>query len=323
MNVYRQLQGFSLILLTLFATSCSRVADRNTFLKENGITESSKIPLEYNAGSGWKPLAANYVYFLDVFNVNNSKQLIYILADKAENKLLAIYHVNPQVMPATYALGINPPTIVTNYHEISDEDIFKANDLTEMNALFRCMPEMKNFSWKNEIQNSIASGVILKTHFIFVSGNKPDDDLFTYKEIPQKQDHDKLLQQIFSGNYSMFFRPVKRLNETVEMGQFIKQLAFKYKTDALFSAHEEQQDPYFINDLLKNSPINFKGGGKLFLFYPFKSFERVANKGETPIYGPAVETFEYSFSPDANGFPVFKRTTHFASLLRNDISSNH
>ncbi len=104
------------------------------------------------------------------------------------------------------------------------------------------------------------------------------------------------------------------------MGQFIKDMGFQYKRDALTSADQNKNEPYFINDLLPDDPIDFKGSGKLFLFFPFKSYERTPAKGETPIYGPAVATFEYTFSTGKDGYPVFNRKTHFTSLLRSNIT---
>jgi hypothetical protein len=99
------------------------------------------------------------------------------------------------------------------------------------------------------------------------------------------------------------------------MGQYIKELGFYFDSED----QEAKKEKYYINDLLTSDPIDFKGSGKLFLFFPFKSYTRPPNKGEKPIYGPAVGAIEYSFVPDKDGFPVFKRKTHFASLLQKNI----
>ncbi|MDF2438930.1 MAG: hypothetical protein K0Q95_3306 [Bacteroidota bacterium] len=316
MNKINQLRTTCYILLTFFAISCSNKNEHNALLNANGINETDRIPNDYSSAA-WKPLTAGYVYYMDVFDINHTKQLLYILANKKEEKLVGIYHVNDHLMPATYARGVNPPTIVTNFEEISEADIERSDNMDELNALFKSIPEMKNFSWKNEVQNTIASATIMKTHFVFIVSDKVDDTLFAYADKPVKLDHDKLVQQIFASKFSIFNRPVQRLNENVEMGHFIKDLGFKFDNPTSVQALNDNK--FYINDLLVDEDsINFKGTGKLFLFFPFKSYTRVLNKGETPMYGPAVATFEYSFSPDAEGFPVFKRTSHRVSLLRSN-----
>lgn len=316
MNISQQIRTFIFFLLTLFATGCSKEDEHNSFLKANGIKETNKVPSDYNNGNGWTPLAGNYVYFIDLFTINNSPELVYILADKKENKLLFAYHLNPHIMPATYAPHVKPPTIVTNYYEISDVDREKADDMTGLNALFRSIPELKNFSWKNELQNTIVSGIIFKAHFIYAIKDSIDDKLFQYEEKPVIPEQSQLLKQIFSGRYSFFNRSVKRLNADVEMSKFIKDLGFFFEKNST-STSDQKNQKYFINDLL-NNPIDFKTPGKLCLFYPSKSYIRTQNKGETPFYDPAVAAHEYSFIPDQNGFPKFKRTTQYVSLLKDN-----
>jgi hypothetical protein len=313
MSNYIRLQALCIILLTLFATGCSKVADHNHFLKEHGIKETDKVPVEYS-GNGWKTLAGNYVYFMDIFNRDSDPQMIYIVANKKENKMIGVMHVNPFIMTAAIARGVTPATIVTNYEEMSAEDIRKANDMTEFNALLKAIPEMNDFKWKNELQNQIASGIILKTNFIYVTKNTVDDNLFSYSEKPVYQDHDKLLHDIFKAEHLMHNRDVQRLNKSVEMGQYISLLGFTYeqKGEGMIT-HESRK--FYVDDLIKEDSIDFKGKGKMFFFIPFKAFMRVQTKGETPYYYPAIETYEYSHTPDAEGFPVFKRNTHFASLL--------
>jgi hypothetical protein len=313
MNITQRIQGLSLFLLTLIATGCSNINERISFLKANGIEETQKIPEDYNSPA-WKPLAGKYVYLIDLFTINNSPKLICLMADKKEDKLVSVYHLNDQVMPATYARGVNPPTIVTNYQEISDDDLKKSDDMNGLNRFFKNIPELKNFSWKNELQNTIVSGIIFKTHFIHVVKDSVDDNLFSYEEKPVKQDHDSLLKNILSANYSLFNRPVKRLNENVEMSQFIKQMGFFYESE-LPGRNEKETQKSYINDLIKE-PIDFKTSGQLCLFYPFKSFIRIQNKGESPFYDPAVAAVEYTFTSDADGFPVFQRKTQFVPLLK-------
>jgi hypothetical protein len=316
MNNYNRLPALCLFLLTLFATGCSKVADHNRFLKEHGITETDKVPVDYAGQNGWKELAGNYVYFLDIFNTYPNPQMIYIVANKKEGKLVGLMHVNPQIMIAAIAKGVNPATIVTNYEEISPQDIAKANDMTEFNALLRAMPEMKDFKWKNTMQNQIASGIMLKTHFIYVSKKSVEDKLFTYSEQPVMQDHGQQLANIFQSDYALYHRDVQRLNRSVEMGQFITALGFHYESKGK-GGIIHSTDKFYIGDLIKNDPINFEGKGKMFFFIPMKCYTRPAKSEETPYYYPAIETYEYSLTPDAEGFPVFKRNTHFASLLRN------
>jgi hypothetical protein len=113
----------------------------------------------------------------------------------------------------------------------------------------------------------------------------------------------------------MFYRPVKRLNENVEMGNYIKELGFYFEDEQ----YTNKKKIYYINDLLPDEPFNFMGPGKLFLFFPFKCYTRPLNKGEKPIYGPAVASFEYFFTPDQNEFPIFKRRAHFTSLFRKNL----
>jgi|GEM_PF-5974584 len=314
MNSYHRIPALCLFLLTVFATGCSKIADHNRFLKEHGITETDKVPVDYAAHNGWKELAGDYVYFMDMFNTYPNPQMIYIVANKKENKLIGLLHVNPLIMPAAVAKGVSPATVVTNYEEISPRDIAKANDMTEFNALLSAMPEMKDFKWKNKMQNQIASGIILKTHFIYASKKSTEDKLFTYSQQPVMQDHDQLLASIFQGEYSLFHRDVQRLNKDVELGQFVTSLGFHYESADIASLHSD--DKFYINDLITENPIDFEGKGKMFFFTPMKCYSRPRKSEETPSYFPAIQTFEYSHTPDAEGFPVFKRNTHFASLLR-------
>jgi hypothetical protein len=320
MNKINGLRLLCYILLTFFATSCSNRSQHDALLNASGINEPGKIPNDYSSAA-WKQLTAGYVYYMDVFDINNTKQLLYVLANKKENELTGVYHVNDHIMPATYAQGLNPPTVVTNFEEMSATDIEKSDNMEEMNALFRNIPEMKHFSWKNEVQNTIASAIIMKTHFVFIVSNKADDDLFAYKEDAVQLDHDKLVQQILSSKYSIFSRPVERLNKNVEMGHYVKELGFKFENPGSVAALNN--DKYYINDLLvDDNAIDFSGSGKLYLFFPFKSYTRELNKGDKPMYAPAVATYEYSFTPDAEGFPVFRRKSHRVSLLRSNIIVN-
>jgi hypothetical protein len=314
MNKLSRLQGSLLFLLTLFATGCSRVADHNRFLKEHGIKQTDKIPVNYSEGHGWKTLAGNYVYFMDIFEEPSGSQMLYIVANKKENRMIGLMHVNPFIMPAALAKGVSPATVVTNYEEISPADITKANNMTEFNALLKAMPEMKDFKWQTTMQNQIASGIILKTHFIYATKSSVDDKLFSYSEKPVFRDHDKELQEIFSTGHILHNRGVQRLNKSVEMGQFISMLGFTFDKKDIKSMGPHP-DKFYIDDLLVHDPIDFKGKGKMFFFIAFKSYVRPETKGETPAYIPAIETYEYSITPDQDGFPVFKRNTHFASLL--------
>jgi hypothetical protein len=317
MKHHPKVQTFLFFLLTVIATSCSKIADHNRFLKEHGITETNKIPADYTNGNGWKELAGDYVYYLGLFNMPTGTEMLYFVANKKENEMIGMMHVNPFIMTAAVAPGISPATVVTNYEEISRRDIDKANDMTEFNALLAAMPEMKDFEWKNKLQNQVASGIILKTHFIYVTKTKTDDPLFMFSETPVMQDHDKLLQDIFSGEYTLYHRDVQRLNQSVELGQYIKALGFTYETKGEGTIRHDNPT-FYIQDLITKDPIDFKGKGKMFFFIPFKSFVRIQSKGETPVYSPAIETFEYTIKPDAGGFPVFSRHTHFASLLTNN-----
>jgi hypothetical protein len=315
MNSYHRLPVICIFLLTIFATGCSRIADHNRFLKERGIIETEKVPADYSGNNGWKPLAGDYVYFLDVFKTQTGPQMIYIVANKKENRLIGAMNVNPQIMTATYAPGVSPLTVVTNYEEMTANDIAKANDMTELNALLKAMPEMKNFRWKNTMQNQVASGIILKTHFIYITVSAVENSFFTYSEQPVMQDHDRRLGDILVAPHTMYHRDVKRLNRSVEMSQFVDALGFHYETKGNGGVIHSTEK-FYIDDLLANDPINFEGKGKMFFFIPMKCYARPRKEGETPDYYPAIETYEYSTTPDADGFPVFKRNTHFASLLR-------
>lgn len=313
---------FSLILfISLFISACSHKSENIDFLHSHGISEVEKVPTDYtNPDNGWKKLAGDYVYFMDVFDIKTDPKLMYIIANKREGKLIGNFNVNPYIMPAAIARGVNPATVVTNYEEISSADIAAANDMTEINKSLKAIPELKNFTWKNELQNTIVSGILLKTHFIYLTKSDVDDKLFNYQPQPVIQDHDKLLEEIFKSNYSMYHRSIERLNEQVEMNQFIKKLGFKFENDeSQIISHSSDNTSVYINDLLINDPINFKGPGKMFFFFPFKSFTRITEKGGSINYTPAIETYEYTFKLDQEGFPEFKRNTHFVSLLGNNL----
>ncbi|HEX8517005.1 MAG TPA: hypothetical protein VF868_12450 [Bacteroidia bacterium] len=312
MNKLNHLRHFTLILLTIIATSCSKVADHNRFLTEHGITETGKIPAEYINGNGWKTLAGDYLYYMDLFTVNNEPQLLYIVANQKEKRMIALLHVNRFIMPAALAQGVKPATVVTNYEEMNPQDIAEANDMTEFNQLLKAMPEMKDFKWKNEIQNRIASGILLKTNFIYVTKSREDDALFSYSEKPVMQDRGKLVKEILSGEHLMYNRDVQRLNKSVEMSQFISLLGFSFEKTSNITHNDKK---FFIEDLAMKDPIDFSGKGKMFFFYPFKSFVRTHTKGETPGYFPAIETYQYTYTSDTEGFPVFSRNTQFVSLL--------
>jgi hypothetical protein len=312
MKKHRILQHFTFFLLTAIATSCSNPkGEHERFLKENGIEEINKVPMDY---SSWKPLAGDYVYHIDLFKASSDPEMIYIVANTKEKKMIGLMHINRFIMPAALAPGVIPATTVTNYEEIHPQDINKANDMTEFNSLLKAIPEMKDFQWKNKMQNQIASGIILKTNFIYVTKSTVDDKLFSFSEKPQFQDHDKVLKDILKDQHIMYNRDVQRLNKSVEMGQYISLLGFTFdKTGA--KSMSPRPDKFYINDLVTDNPIDFTGKGKMFFFIPFKAFLRTQTKGETPVYYPAIETYEYTHTPDNEGFPVFKRSTHFASLL--------
>jgi hypothetical protein len=308
-----KLQPILLFLLTMIATGCSNVADHIRFLKEHGIKETEKVPADYTEGNGWKQLGGDYVYFLDVFNEQQDPQMIYIVADKKEKKLVGILHVNPLIMVSAIAKGVTPATIVTNYEEIAPEDLNIANDMTEFNNLLRAMPEMKDFKWKNTLQNTIASGILLKTSFIYVTKKNVDNRLFSFSKEPVIQNHDRSLRDIFLSEHSLFHHDVQRLNRSVDLSRFISALGFHYETKGK-GTMEHQTKSFYINDLLPDQ-IDFSGKGKMFFFIPFKSFTRPSVSDEMANFAPAIETFEYSHTPDKDGFPVFRRNTHFASLL--------
>jgi hypothetical protein len=309
-----------IFFVSLFISSCSHITDNIDFLRSHGIKEVEKVPTDYtDPDKGWKKLADDYVYFMDVFDIKTDPKLMYIIANKREGKLIGAFNVNPYIMPAAIARDVTPSTIVTNYEEISPTDIAAANDMAEINKSLKAIPELKNFTWKNELQNTIVSGIFLKTNFIFITKNDVDDKLFNFQPQHVIQDHHKLLEEIFKSNYTMYHRAVERLNDQVEMNQFIKKLGFKFENDeSQLVSHSSDNTSVYINDLLINDQINFKGPGKMFFFFQFKSFTRITEKGGSVNYSPAVETYEYTFQPDKDGFPEFKRNTHFVSLLGNN-----
>lgn len=310
-----RIPAFGLFLLTLIATSCSNKNEHADFLKAHGIKDADKVSADYSDHSSWKQLGGDYVYFLDLFDTKSDPQMIYIVANKKENKLIGMLHVNPLIMTSAIAKGVSPATVVTNYEEINPRDIAKANDMSEFNALLKNIPEMKDFSWKNTLQNTIASGIILKTHFIYVTKKSTDEKLFSYSTQPLFSDHDLLLREILSGDYSMYHRDVQRLNKSVEMSQFITAMGFHFETKGNGSI-DHTSNKFYIDNLITNDPIDFTGKGKMFFFIPIKSFTRPHAKDDAPVYTPAIETYEYSTTTDSDGFPVFKRNTHFASLLQ-------
>jgi hypothetical protein len=305
---------FFLLWIIAMLCSCGGVTDRIDFLRSHGILETQKVPVEMTEGSGWKNLAGDYVYFLDVFAEEADTKMMYILGNKKTGELLEVYNLNPHIMPASYALAVNPPTMVTNWTEISPVDKAKDDDMSELNSLFRKIPEMKNFSWKNELQNRIASSVILKTHFIFINSQEINTSLFTYSEMPVKQSRTKELHRIYKDNYKFFHRAVERLNESVEFRKYIEKLNFAFFNPQGMSKVDTSQDT-FINDLFPDNPINFKGKGKMFFFFPFKSFQRAQDPHSGPVYDPSIATFMYTYTLDTDGFPVFKRETRYVNIL--------
>ncbi|MCE3280570.1 MAG: hypothetical protein K0S44_2761 [Bacteroidetes bacterium] len=312
MNKLKPFHVLSLFLLTIITTSCSNIKDHNSFFTEQNIQDGEKVSNDYSNGNGWKELGGDYVYYMDVFKTNDGPQMLYIVANKKENKLLGLIHLNRYIMNAAMAKGVSPPTVVTNYEEINPNDIQKANDMTEINTLFKQMPEMKDFKWQTTLQNQIASGIILKTHFIYVTKKTVDEELFQFKTTPVFNDHDKELKEIFSSEYVIYHRDVQRLNQSVDLAPYIKLLGFKFEGT---NTQSLRPDKFYINDLIIDDPINFKGKGKMFFFIPFKSFTRPQSENGDPYYAPAIETYEYSITPDSDGYPEFKRNTHFATLL--------
>jgi hypothetical protein len=319
MNKLKPFHVLSLFLLTIIATSCSNIKDHHGFFTEQNIEDGEKVSNDYTNGKGWKELGGDYVYYMDVFRTNDGPQMLYIVANKKENRLLGLIHVNRYIMNAAMAKDVDPPTVVTNYEEISAQDIKKANDMTEINALFKQMPEMKDFKWQTTLQNQIASGIILKTHFIYVTKKKVDEELFKYTPTPVFNDHDKTLKEIFMSEYAIYNRDVQRLNQSVDLAPYIKLLGFTYQGS---NATSLKPDKFYIDDLIVENPINFKGKGKMFFFIPFKSFTRPQSEDAAPYYTPAIETYEYAITPDNEDYPVFTRNTHFASLLEPTVKKD-
>lgn len=319
MNKHKPFHVLIIFLLTLIATGCSNLADHNRFLKEHNIEDGEKISNDYANGNGWKELAGDYVYYMDIFKTDQGPEMLYIVANKKANEIIGLIHVNRFIMNAAMAKGVSPATAVTNYEEINPQDIQKANDMSEINALFKLMPEMKDFKWQTTIQNQIASGIILKTHFIYVTKKTVDKELFKFTMTPFFNDHDKTLKDILSSEYAIYHRDVQRLNQSVDLAQYIKLLGFTYQV-----SHTQtlKPDKFYIDDLILEEPINFKGKGKMFFFIPFKSFTRPQSENGDPYYTPAIETYEYSITPDSDGYPEFKRNTHFASLLQPTVKQN-
>jgi hypothetical protein len=319
MNKHKLFHVFTIFLLTLIATGCSNLADHKRFFKEHNIEDAEKVSNDYAKGKGWKVLAGDYMYYMDVFKTDQGPQMLYIVANKKENEITGLIHVNRFIMNAAMAKGVSPATVVTNYEEINPQDVQKANDMSEINALFKSMPEMKDFKWQTTMQNQIASGIILKTHFIYVTKKTVDEKLFKFTPTPVFNDHDKTLNEIFSSEYAIYHRDVQRLNQSVDLAQYIQLLGFTYEDKHVQSL---RPDKFYIDDLIVQDPINFKGKGKMFFFIPFKSFTRAQSENEDPNYTPAIETYEYSITPDNEGYPVFKRNTHFASLLQPTVKQN-
>lgn len=296
--------------------SCSNITKNIDFLRTNGVTEIESVPTSFESGKGWKELAGDYVYFLNLYNLSSDPQMIYLVANKRTEEIIGAYNINAQIMPASVAKGVDPATIVTNYTEISPKDLEAADDMNAFNMLLKKIPEMKDFSWKNDLQNRIASGILMKTHFIFASGTSFDGGLYNGDPtMPQTA----LLKRILKEPHNIYTRPVQRLNENVDMNQFIQKMEFQFQsTDGTATLHPEYKEKRYVNDIFKDDPIEFKGAGKMFFFYPFKSYVRAKEKEGMPGYSPAIHTVEYTYETDAEGFPVFKRKSRFASLLNQE-----
>lgn len=304
----------AVIFLSVLSAGCAGKNNNAAVLHSFGITETDKVPADFN-DPDWKKLGGNYVYFLGDFDTVHPK-LIYIIGDKKENKIIASYTINQQIMPATIAKGAGTAAIVANYEDMSAASISAFDNMSGLNKALCAMPELKNFSWKNALQNTIVSGIILKTHFIYISKKKLDGKLFEFEPQHKKQDQAQLIEDILKTDHAMYHRPVERLDQSVEMNQYIKKLGFEFENSK--SKYGEASSMY-INDILVNDPIDFKGSRKMFFFFPFKSYTRSIEKDASPNYSPAVAALEYTYTLNREGFPVFKRKTHFVSLVGNTI----
>lgn len=300
-------------------SSCSNISKNIDFLRTNGITEIENVPTSFESGKGWKELGGDYVYFLNLFFDDRTvlqPRMIYLLANKRTEEIIAAYDLSSQIMPAAVAKGVSPVTVVTNYMELSETDLADMDDMKPLNDLLKKMPEMKGFTWKNDLQNRIVSGIIMKTHFIFVSGTSVDE--LVYNQDPPMPKKERL-KSIFKVSHNVYNRPVQRLNEGVEMNQFIQKMDFQFqRTDGAAALHPEYKEKRYINDIFKDDPFDFRGAGKMFFFYPFKSYMRPKEKDGMPGYFPAIHTVVYTYELDAEGFPVFKRKSRFASLLNQE-----
>ncbi len=307
-----------LSFLFFLSLSCTNVPDNIDFLRSNGVMETQKVPLDFETDPSWELLGGNYVCSMRFLDQETEPKMIFLVADKKAKKLIGFYDVIDQLMPSAVAPG-QSYTTMTNFGEISEEDKKRANDMAGLNAILKCIPELKNFSWKNEEQNRIVSGIILKTQFIAISKPKPDEKLFqpTSKQI--ETGHRKLIKELYEKGYALRQRSVERLNEVVVLNAYIEKLGFKFEEGNIVV---DKKEKFTINDLLGNDPIDFKGKGKVFFFTPVKSYERPTEEGAEPMIEPAVQTFEFAFIPGTDNYPVFTRKTKVVSLLSPIASTN-
>jgi len=314
MNINQIKMKYIINLITIasiaFFSSCKEKFNNEEFLKQNGILDPKEVSLNFK---GWNELYGKYVYNITVLNASTNPQLTYILADKKEEKILGLFNVNPFIIPSARVPRAHSNKMISNFEEMLDSDKAKRADLIKFNSILKLIPELKNFSWKNLNQNTIVSSIIQTTQFNFVSKKEIDTKVIGYNSGELLPDNETLLKDIFSTkDYLLMRRFPERLSKNTNLGEYVNKLGFEFEKN---EAYYKTLSKYSMKDVMGEYSYDFVAKEKIYFFYPFISYSRPKTEFSSIVYFPAIETSEYSFTLDSEGFPVFAKKMYFVSLL--------
>ncbi len=280
-------------------TNTASISNRDAFMKEHGFATNDSLPQSFSDGR-WKEIGGSYYVYVANFEQGGIKKCMMLLANKKENVYKAALNINPWLCIGRQGTGIHSGRIIIPFEYISRQEYDYSNNMDEFNRLLGTIPELKGFTWKNELQNKLMCGLLMYSQFRTIS----DKSSAKAAESRNMGKEDKV-QAILKGDCAFSIRNFLRFHSETDLCQEIERLGFRASSNA--SGH------CYARELFQKGEFDFKDKSNFMVYYPFVSYE--SNSGDNLYYLPAACILNYHLSFTGDKFPQFSRQYLYISLL--------
>jgi hypothetical protein len=300
--------------LTIFLNSCSSdsISNRDEFLRANNLSDSSGIPTSFT-DSRWKILAGDYYHLVTDVKVGKMTSCMLIVGNRKTNALVGSLSLNHFLIVGRQGEGKFASRFIVPYENLTQQDYEGSNDLTGFNAILKAIPELKNFSWRNETQNRLMSSLLMYSQLRGITALS-NPEIFLDSTLTKEVRVKRILNSGHDYNVRNFLRYTP---SSSDLFQEIKRKGFQM--NSLVVSPFEKDKSYF--SVLKDE-FDFSEKSSLYIYYPFISYQYI--KGEEGdhvlVYFPAVHLLQFRISYTADKMPQLRRRSVYVSLMDGTVT---